>query len=338
MPKHAAHDTLARQWELLHLIPPFGRGPGKTAAELTQALSANGYPVDKRTVERDLLMLERLFPLDHSGETKPFGWHWLKGRSLDLPGVALADALSLALVEDLLRQLLPASLLLTLEPKLIQARKTLSHAENNRYAQWAQRVRYVPATLPFLPPTVVPRVLETVQEALLEQRQLCVRYCGANERKSSEQMLHPLALVQGGPITYLVATAFAYTEPRLYALHRMRTATKTEVAAQPPAGFALETFLAQGGMLFGEGGLIQLQAIVSNQLACYLQESPLADGQELCPETPERYRLRVTLKDSWQLYFWILSQGPEIVVEQPVDLRQRIAEAAQATAQAYLRP
>ena len=101
----------------------------------------------------------------------------------------------------------------------------------------------------------------------------------------------------------------------------------------PPAPVG---FRAQGGMQFGEGGLIPLQAIVSNQLACYLQESPLADGQELRAETKERYRLSVTIKDSWQLHFWILSQGPEIVVEQPAALRQWIAEAVQATAKAYL--
>jgi hypothetical protein len=50
MPKTSNHHTLARQWELLQLLP--SRAPGKTSRELTSDLRDAGYEVTKRTIER----------------------------------------------------------------------------------------------------------------------------------------------------------------------------------------------------------------------------------------------------------------------------------------------
>jgi hypothetical protein len=61
MPRATTNATLARQWELLRLVP--GRPPGKTVRQLVDGLEAAGYPVTKRTVERDLADLAEIFPL-----------------------------------------------------------------------------------------------------------------------------------------------------------------------------------------------------------------------------------------------------------------------------------
>lgn len=335
MPKASFPNALVRQWELLKKLP--SRSPGLTAADLTQSLRADGFSATKRTVERDLALLERLFSIRCNDTSAPYGWHWIKSSVADLPSVDCADALSLTLVEALLGQLAPVSLLRVLEPKFAQARAKLGSIPEHRYAQWSQRVRYVPSSFPFLPPKILPGVLEIVQEAIVQQRQLQIRYSSPTDARTRALTLHPLAFIQHGPVAYLVATAFDFTDPRLYALHRVNAARLSTNVATTPADFSLDAFLADGGMQFGEGGPLQLQAVVSGKLACYLTECPLSQDQRLTAQRADRYLLTATLKDSWQLYFWILSQGEEIVVVQPAHLRKRIRESLQAALKNYVR-
>ena len=332
MPKKAVYNTIARQWELLKLMPT--RGPGLTALALAQRLRDAGFTVSKRTVERDLVELSGPFGIRCNDSSKPYGWLWMQDQGLALPGLDLTDALSLILVEDLLRKLVPVPLLRVLEPKFKQAREKLASITNYRYANWTDKVRFLTPTLPFLAPTIEPRVLETVQESLLQGRQLLVSYCGLNDARARELTLHPLAFIQQGPVAYIVATAFTFTDPRLYALHRMRSAKLTQEPSTLK-GFALDAYLKKGGMQFGEGGAIKLKAKVSTKLACYLAESPLTHDQRLVPQGKSFYELSATIKDSWHLHFWILSQGAEITVIQPKSLRKQILEQLKAAVGAY---
>ena len=88
-------------------------------------------------------------------------------------------------------------------------------------------------------------------------------------------------------------------------------------------------------MQFGDAGVIRLKAVVSNTLACYLAESPLAKDQKLISEGKGRHLLTASIKDSWQLHFWILSQGAEITVVHPKDLREQICGNLQAALESY---
>ncbi len=311
-------------------------GNGQSVPVLTDRLRDLGYPATKRTVERDLERLSgRLFGLQCTKSSHGHLWRRLPSSVLNMPEGDMADALSLALAEDLLRKVAPVSLLKVLEPKFTQAQSRLNAVQKNRYAQWKDRVRYVAPTLPFLPPKVDRRVLNIVEEAIMDECRIKVSYSGMGAARASDRTLNPLALVQCGPVAYLVAVEADSTKPTLCAMHRIHTAQPTGERGQRPAGFSLDDFIAQGGMEFGEGGNIQLRAEVSTTLACYLQESQLSEKQQLKPRKNGKYGLEVTIKDSWRLQFWLLSQGPEIVVEKPVQLRNRIRDILQEALNCY---
>jgi WYL domain len=53
-----------------------------------------------------------------------------------------------------------------------------------------------------------------------------------------------VVVLQRGPITYLVATAFHYDEARLYAVHRICEALLTGEPARRPPDFDLDTLPA----------------------------------------------------------------------------------------------
>ncbi len=251
MPKASAHDIISRQWQLLRRLPR--RRPGVTAAELQSHLETEGFSVTKRTIERDLLELERHFQLDCDNRSKPHHWRWRDGAVTELGGLDISDALSLALAEQAIRPLLPASLLRALEPRFALARSKLAGLEKHSFARWLDKVRSVPAALNFQAPRIPDAVLRTVHEALLEETCLEIAYANPGDRKAKTLPLHPLGLVQRGPVAYLVTSAHDYDDPRLYALHRMSRARRLDTPRRVPPGFTLDACLAAGHLDFAPG-------------------------------------------------------------------------------------
>lgn len=329
MPDAAHRDAISRQWEMLRLLPR-GR-PGATAKELAERLGDAGFDVTKRTVERDLQSLSTVFPLACNDKSIPYGWYWMEGREVNLPGMPVADAMSLHIVEDLLRPLLPAAILKGLEPRFRMAREKLEAlAGSNRNARWIDKVRHVHPAQPLVPPVIDPAALAGIQQALLEERQVDVHYRRQGEPHARVLRLHPLGLVQRGPVTYLVATAFNYDDARLYALHRVIAVEQTTVpeAVVPPDGFSLDDYIAEGRLQFGDGETLRFEAEVMPWLADILAETPLSQDQKLLPLENGNSLLRAELIDSWQLRWWILSQGEAITIKSPKSLRKWVCDTA----------
>ena len=116
MPAKPTRRTVARQWELLKMIP--SRGAGASATELALALQQAGFEVSKRQVERDLWELREAFQLQCNEKSIPYGWRWPTGAGVDLPGLTATEALSLCLLKQTLGALLPAPWLTVLGPRL----------------------------------------------------------------------------------------------------------------------------------------------------------------------------------------------------------------------------
>ena len=92
LPSHPTRHTIARQWQLLKLLP--GRHPGMSSTQLQAALTTVGHTTSKRTVERDLVELAALFPLQCNSKGMPYGWYWQPGLSLGEAQQLQPDALT----------------------------------------------------------------------------------------------------------------------------------------------------------------------------------------------------------------------------------------------------
>ena len=332
MPSADHSTTYSRQWELLKLLP--SRPPGKTANHLCNELELAGHQVDLRTVQRDLNELSRIFPIKCNDVSKPFGWYWMPGAKVNFPGIELAEAVSLGLLENLLRQLIPQTFVASLEGRFAAASEKLKALPKNPFAKWTDLVRYLPPGLPMQKPNVDSEVSRAVQEALLQQQQLKVTYRSPGAEVSKELLLHPLAIIQQGERSYLLATTFAYPSVLYYALHRMQTVEILDFQAERPTGFSLDGFLANSGGQFGGGKMISLKANLADSLAEILRETPISPDQKLTTRSG-KITLTATVIDSWQLHFWILSQGPRITVLNPVTLRKQIIESLKSSLSRY---
>lgn len=323
MPASSSQNTIARQWQLLKLIPT--RAPGEETKVLTQQLQDAGFKVSKRTVERDLFDLSLQFPLQCNDKSKPFGWYWMRDASLDIPGISLAEALSLTLVETQLRQLLPAPLLESLQTRFNLAKNKLKAMDTiNAGARWPDKVASVSAGMQLLPPKIDADLLNKVQQALLEDKQLDVSYHALHQSAVKHYRLNPLGLVQRGQVSYLIASAYPYNDPLRFAIHRFQEVEIIEISVVTPPEFNLQRYLANGAMAFSEGETIKLEFSAKPVLANLLLETPLSADMVCVKLDNGDYHISATVHKGWQLNLWLMSQSSYVTVQAPLDVRKSI--------------
>ncbi|MDF0534683.1 WYL domain-containing protein [Shewanella sp. A32] len=327
-------NTLYRQWLLLQHVPQIGEGASN--AELRQFLMDEGLDVTLRTVQRDMESICQRFPIYSTIETKPLRWRWMDNRKIDIQGVSINEALSLMLVESTMRQLLPGSVLKCLRPSFEHARQVLQAMKSQSdVAGWFEKVGSVPPGMSQKPPLIDETVLSLVQDALLKDQTLQVQYQAAHQPIAKVYQLLPLALVQRGVMLYLVAQVMVETAIKLFAMHRIKGVTTSDLHQQRPATFTLSSYLQSGAMQFSNGQQVQLQARVSAMLADHLSEAPLSDDMQLTVLDDEHFQLQATVHDSWQLSWWLLSYSDQIEVLAPETLRQSTKAKLQAALAQY---
>ncbi len=171
-----------------------------------------------------------------------------------------------------------------------------------------------------IPPEIDPHVLQAVHEAVIEEKRLKVQYCKPRSEQDQALVLHPHGLIQRGPATYLAALANDYADIRLYALHRIREAEKLDQPSRQLAGFDIAHYAEEQGH-FGSGEKIQLVARVAPGLKLILEETKLAEDQVFSgPDEEGWHELRATVRDTWQLRWWVLSQADRVSVVSPDNL------------------
>jgi len=329
------HDTLSRQWQLLRLLP---RHPRKiTAGDLQKRLERDGFETTKRTIERDLNALSESFPILLDDRDKPYGWSWKKDApALTVPGLTAPQALAFALVRQFLEPLLPASTVAELKDHFEAAERLLGSLPKTRgVPSWTGKVRVVPPAQPLLPPKMNPKVQATVYEALLLNRQVQIAYHKRGATAPVEYTVHPLAVVQRGPVTYLVCTLFNYKDVLLLAFHRILSAIVLEESSNYPKDFKLDEYLASGALNFGRGDEVNLELIFAKDAAEHLHETPLSADQQIEPLDADRVRVTARVVDSPQLTWWLLAFGDGVEVIGPDHLREMFVRTAVSLSRLY---
>ncbi len=329
-------ETIIRHWHILQMIP---RHPRKVDAgrihrflQDTEAAST----LTKRTVERDLHFLSRLFPLECDG-CKPQGWCWRADAAiLDIPGMDLTAALTFRMVEEYLSRLLPKTCTVSLAPHMKRARTILGDPGHGGLADWPEKVKVVPRTQPLLPPTIEPQIMETVYAALLQNRRFKGFY-KRHDESGKELEINPLGLVFNDPVVYLVATCWDYTDVRSFALHRFTSAELTDIPVTRPTDFSLQKFIDDGAFGFASdlGATIRLKARFTREAAAHLWESRLSEDQIISDDRAAWVMVEATVADTPQLKWWLLGFGAQIEVLEPHGLRDEVADSVLKSAKLY---
>jgi predicted DNA-binding transcriptional regulator YafY len=334
MPSQSKGDVIRRQWEMLRLIPAHDQ-PGKAATDLAATLGELGYPVTRRTVERDLESLRRCLPLEADLATRPVRWRWRKSRSLDIPGMEAAEAMALFMMRDAMGAHLPACFLDALQSRFAEADRALQGVapRSGSRRKWSDIVRVVPSHIVLKSPVISPRVLQTLQRALLSETPLEAHYQSLQDDEPRPRLLYPRALLLRGSSLYLIAEPKGGNGPKHYAVHRFTQLRPRELESFPKDRFDLDAFLSDGTNQFGDGNPVRLKATISAALARILRDTPLSADMKLTPRG-DAFTIAATVHDTWALHSWLLGHAENICVLRPAALRERIgARLRAATAQ-----
>jgi len=315
-------DTLMRQWQMLRMIP---RHPRKiSTAELKQRLADAGFETTLRTIQRDLMRLSSIYPLDCDEPNRPFGWYWITDAEvMDIPGMDSHTALAFWLAGEHLVPLLPKTTLHRLQPHFRTAAHVLDSFSADRGAPaWRNKVRVLHRGPRLQIPAIDAEAQNQVYDALLRNRRLAITYAPRWQEGEKEYEINPLGLVLKDGITYLVCSMWDYSDIRLLTLHRMQEAQVLDKPASIPDGFNLDDYIASGELDFAVGGTIKLKALFSKDAAFHLDERPLSDDQKIEWQQNGRMLVTATVQDTSELRWWLMGFGDQVEVLEPQGLRE----------------
>lgn len=323
--------TLYRQWALLQRIP---RAPRKvSSSQLLEALEARGMKTTLRTIQRDLIKLASVFPLD-ADEHRPQGWCFRSSVApVLMPGMDPLAALALVVLDGAAERTVPRAMLGGIKDHIAQARGVL--AASGLEKSWLQKVRSVGRSLPMAAPKVSDDVVAGVHEALLTGRRLTLRYQGRASKKRTRERYHvdPVALVHRDALSYLVAQC-GDGDVRHFALHRCQSAEVLDEPARQLSNEAREAEIARvaWGIQVSKVPLA-LQVAFNPDATRTVVESPWGKDQtELRTRQDGWTVFRMTVPDTLLVRSWILSFGDAVEVLAPKSLRSELRQKHAAAA------
>lgn len=328
-------ETILRQWHMLRLVP---RYPLKVTVQVIRgALRSEGFEVTDRTIQRDLNELSLVFPLTVDDREKPYGWSWQKDSPcFNLPGLSMPEALTLALAEQHLNALLPSSMVKQLKPHFDAAHQRLVvEPKPHRGRSWLDKVRTVTPTQPLISPKVLPEVQSVITEALLYERQVRVQYRKRGEKNVLDYRIHPLGLIQRGPMLYLYCRLFDYEDMRMLAMNRVITAELLEEASVFPKKYSLDDQVNKGVWGFGSCDKIIVTLLFEKGRGDHLLESPLSKDQQIEEGDAGVLKVKATVADTNQFRWWLMGLGDGVEVLAPANIRGEIKRTALAVLEKY---
>ena len=302
-------ETLRMVIELLRHIP---RDRKVSASMLHKHLADAGIDRDLRTIQRQMEMLSDYYPIERDERSRPYGYKWKeKTTGFSLQMLSEQESLILTLAEKQLSNLLPASVMKSMQDFFDQARSNLdSDALGKRSHEWLSKVRVVSTTQPLIPPKIKKGVFEEVSNALYGNRWLRLDYKNAESKTTNIEVM-PLGLAQQGPRMYLVCRYQGYDNERSLAMHRISKAETLSHSFIRPKDFDLEQYDNDGRFGFGEGKRVNLRFRISKGAGFHLLESPLSTDQTV-KDCGNAYEIKATVVNTAQLQWWLRGFGDQV--------------------------
>lgn len=328
------NDACYRKIQTLRLLP---KAPARiSVSALHETLVGQGFDFDKRSLQRDLNALSKLFEISSDGNKDIPGWFWKKeAGKLELPEMEPAVALSFKMVKLFLDKFMPPSTLSDLTDYFNHAEKVLNALSTNHLSSWSNKVELVSRNQPLLAPNVDNEILNKVYSALLTETQLKVHYQPKNE-DPRDYVINPLGLVVVDQVLYLVCTLWEYQNIKQFALHRFISVEALEKEINSFDDFCLKDYINQGGFEYViDENDINLVLMVNPKIAKHLSESKLSQNQTLTKTSKGQFRLEAKVKNTQQLRWWLLGFGAELEILEPKELRDEFQKLVIDMAEVY---
>ena len=321
-----SQETSIRLIKLLTYIPKY---PAKRSlSNFKEHLESLGYEVTDRTIQRDLLKLEKYFPLLCDDRNPPYGWSWQEdAKEINLSAMDKVEALSLSLAEKYLEPLMPIENYERIRNLFDRANNTLESSEQSQLKKWRDRVRVLPQSQRLEPPLINQEVQSNIYDALLNGEQLDVQYLKANSKLAQKRIVNPLGIVLMGIVHRLICTMDPdFKKIRHLPLHRFKTANANGETSIEPENFDIDDYLDKESLSFlRTEKKLKVELLFRGNTGFHLSETPVSKDQKYKEEKNGKIRISGTVADTEQLRWWILGFGENVEVIKPLTLRDEIA-------------
>ncbi|MAT49771.1 MAG: hypothetical protein CMK32_01100 [Porticoccaceae bacterium] len=324
-------DAFSRKLLILQMLPREEEG-GITVEEIQRRLwNDHGIEVSERNIQRDLRSLQGAE--DHAGfpiscdedKPKPWRWSWYGRELLGIPKMGRHTALTFQMVKDLLEPLLPAETMSYMQPNFDAAEEVLRKASAKRAGRWRDKIRGVPRSLRLIPPELEPGVLETVSQALLDDKQIEMSYRSGSRHASDVKSypVHPYALIHRTTSVELIGRIDGDSKIRRWALHRTESAQLLDAPSSVPRSFKLDDFIQSELGFPGSGEKIKLEIWIHESAKNHVLETKLSNDQQII-EAADGLIVKATVNEIVELKWWLLGLGDRARVIRPESLRDAI--------------
>jgi predicted DNA-binding transcriptional regulator YafY len=176
---------------------------------------------------------------------------------------------------------------------------------------------------------------DVLASALLQRRQLRLRYHSRTRNQVSERVVSPQRLVHYRDNWYLDAWCHTRKGMRTFAVDRVKEARERSDATRDVADPELEEHLASSyGIFSGKANKTAVLRFSAERARWVADERwhPRQIGQFL---TDGRYELRLPFRDARELVMDVLRHGPDVEVVAPESLRIAVIASLRRTIDQY---
>lgn len=334
MPKQE-FTQIERQLAILRRIPVFPKKVSINDLMNYFEVSLNLENVSRRSVQRDMVELERIFGLSVETKGKENFYFFQEDTAPSLKMMGPDMALGFLLMEKYTGTLLPEQTLDRLSPYFREAHKVLRN-EKFKYTDWDSRVALYPRVYPLIPASINANLLLDIYKSLLQ----CVKCEMTYVKKSGEVKNYTIStqgVIHREQVSYLLATYDnqKIDTPQTFAIHRIRSFELLSDKSIQIPGFSIDDYSENGqlGVSFCEDN--QLELIFDKRAAQHLLETPLSTDQEITSVDENRVRVKATVNIKESVKWWLLGFGEQVEVIKPKLLRQEMTRIAVAMADRY---
>ncbi len=323
----ARHEMTLRVFKILHYLETSRLG--LRVGEIHERLKQDQFEVDKRTIYRDLELLQQAYiPLQNEGQGPDSRWRlapfaqvnqyvsftyqeifalYVARKSLDhLNGTPLHEPL--------------ASLFTKIEKVLgtdTEAfQEFLNHLSFRPQGTWSHHVGK--------------EVLDIVYQALEEGHVLKMTYraeAGAQAGEYAERRVGPECLYFANGGIYLIAKDLNKGEPRTYALARVGEAEMLPTEAYEKEGLSPEHLFKESFGLLNQGEPEWVEILLQGPVAAFVAERRWHESQEI-QKTSSGLVLKMRVRINDELARWVLGLGPSAQVLAPSRLASLVESMA----------
>ncbi len=328
------NSQVSRIYKLLTLLE--NAPHGLTAQELRGRMEDRGFEVSQRTIYRDLDALRGAgFPLDEKVSDGNEGSRWTLDRTTKIHQhlvINSREILALCLAKGTLLPLQATPFYADLTSFFNKIEEKFGEKNRAFMAEIVNEIHFEPGPVWGL--GISPEIIDTIMAACSERQWLSIVYYSANSGETTERRVGPQFLYYSKGALYFVAEDRGDGVIKHFSVARIQKATLLEepydAAIQDP-----KTYFAGSFGVYRGDKTESVKLLFDRKIASYIKERKWHPSQQTIVRNQGVVELNLEVAITPELVQWVLGFGPNVTIKEPISLKDKIQEQAEATLQLY---